>query len=266
MSEPDLAMNSVNAASNLTPIINRPAYLLVFEALQEEILSGRLGEDAAIPTEMELCRQFNVQRSTIREGIRLLEQSGLARRGSGKRLYATRPKTSEAAESTSRGLERHGVRFIDIWEAIATILPETAVLAARKMRPKHLAQLHQLTADLEASEDSEQMVFLSVEYLQAVWESTENRVISIMLQSLNMLVQSSLREVFDALPNPRTRILSAQKHMNTAFGSSDGTLAAKWMARHVDDLRRGYEVAGVDLKRQVAPELTGRSPPQGEQP
>ena len=237
--------------SNLTPINNRPAYLLVFEALQEEILSGRLGEDVTIPTEMELCRQFNVQRSTVREGIRLLEQSGLARRGSGKRLYATRPKTSEAAESTSRGLERHGVRFIDIWEAIATILPQTAVLAARKMQPKHLARLRELTAELTATEDSERVVFLSVEYLQAIWESTENPVISIMLESLNMLVQSSLREVFDVLPNPRTRILNAQKHMNAAFESKDGALAAKWMVRHVDDLRRGYEVTGIDLNREV---------------
>lgn len=244
-------MNSQNARSTLTPLNNRPAYLLVFDALQDEILSGRLAQDAAIPTEMELCRQFNVQRSTVREGIRLLEQSGLARRGSGKRLYATRPRTSEAAESTSRGLERHGVRFIDIWEAIATILPQTAVLAARKMQPKRLAHLHELTAELEASEDSERVVFLSVEYLQAIWESTDNRVISIMLESLNMLVQSSLREVFDALPNPRIRILNAQKHMNAAFGSNDGGLAAKWMARHVDDLRRGYEVVGIDLNREV---------------
>lgn len=237
--------------SSFTPLNNRPAYLLVFEALQDEILSGRLAENAAIPTEMELCKQFSVQRSTVREGIRLLEQSGLARRGTGKRLYATRPKTSEAAESTSRGLERHGVRFIDIWEAIATILPQTAVLAARKMQPRHLKRLRELTTELEATEDAERIVFLSVEFLQAIWESAENRVISIMLQSLNMLVQSSLREVLDALPNPRLRILSAQKHMSAAFESADGELAAKWMARHVDDLRRGYLVAGIDLNKEV---------------
>ena len=244
-------MHSSSPGSSLSPLASRPAYLLVFQALEDEILSGRVAEDSAIPTEMELCKRFNVQRSTVREGIRLLEQSGLVLRGSGKRLYAARPKTAQAAASTSRGLERHGVRFIDIWEAIATILPQTAQLAARKMQPGQLAHLDELTESLAAVADPQSVVSLSVDYLEAVWEATGNKVISVMLHSLNMLLQSSLKQVFHALPNPRDRILSAQRHMNAAFKSGDGGLAAQWMARHIDDLRRGYQVAGVDLNREV---------------
>lgn len=68
---------------------------MVFDALEEEILSGRLAEGDSVPTEMALCEQFDVQRSTVREGIRLLEQSGLVVRN-GKRLTVVRPKTEEA--------------------------------------------------------------------------------------------------------------------------------------------------------------------------
>lgn len=237
--------------TSISPLKKRPAYLLVFEALEDEILSGRLAEGDSIPTEMELCTQFAVQRSTIREGIRLLEQSGLVQRGSGKRLAVVRPKSSEAARTASRGLERHGVRFIDIWEAILITLPGTARLAAQKMSSEDMDQLEEFTGRLASADRTQEVVSLSIGYLEATYTQTGNRVFKVMLHSLNLLVQSSLASVISALPNAQQRILGAQRHMNQAFRARDGDLAAEWMERHVKDLRRGYEVAGVDLNSEV---------------
>ena len=53
--------------SRITPI---PAYQMVAEAIEREILSGRLRPGDPIGTEAELVRQFGVNRSTVREGIR----------------------------------------------------------------------------------------------------------------------------------------------------------------------------------------------------
>lgn len=241
----------MNNRSRISPLKKRPAYLLVFEALEDEILSGRLGEGDAIPIEMELCRRFAVQRSTVREGIRLLEQTGLVQRGTGKRLSVVRPNTSDVAESASRSLERHGVRFMDIWEAVLIALPGAAKLAAERMSPDDMDRLEVISGNLALAHRTEDIVSLSVSYLEATYAGTGNKVLAVMLNSLNLLVQSSLRRVIDALPNPRERILGAQRHMTEAFRSRDGGLAGEWMARHVEDLRRGYEVAGVDLNCEV---------------
>lgn len=43
-----------------------PAYQLVAEAIEREIVSGRLRPDEPIGTEAELVRQFGVNRSTVR--------------------------------------------------------------------------------------------------------------------------------------------------------------------------------------------------------
>jgi len=73
-----------------------PAYLRVSEAIRDRILRRDLKEGQALPTEAELARQFEVNRSTVREALRKLESSGLlGRRAGGKRLYVTRP-TREA--------------------------------------------------------------------------------------------------------------------------------------------------------------------------
>ncbi len=237
--------------TRIAPLKKVPAYVLVFEALEDEILSGRIAEGEAIPTEMALCEQFDVQRSTIREGIRLLEQSGLVRRGPGKRLLVARPLANEAAESTSRGLERHGVSFADIWESVSIILPGTANLAAQNMSRGNVSALESITAKLLYAEDVEDVVTHAVEYLDAVSALTGNKVIAVVLPSLNLLVQSSLRRVINSLPQARERIANAQREMTAALKARDGNLAAEWMSRHLDDLKRGYEVAGVDLETEV---------------
>ena len=73
-------------ATRFERIKPRPAYELVAEAIEKKILAGRLKPGDPVGTESELVRQFGVNRSTVREGIRLLEQSGLVAREPSRRL------------------------------------------------------------------------------------------------------------------------------------------------------------------------------------
>ena len=70
-----------------------PGYRKVAAAITERILNRDLREGERLPSETELARQFGVNRSTVREGIRLLEHSGLVRRDSSRRLWVERPRT-----------------------------------------------------------------------------------------------------------------------------------------------------------------------------
>jgi GntR family transcriptional regulator, transcriptional repressor for pyruvate dehydrogenase complex len=70
----------VEADRHYEPIRSRPAYAQVAEAIERRILAGRLRPGDPIGTESELVGQFDVDRSSVREGIRLREQSGLVAR------------------------------------------------------------------------------------------------------------------------------------------------------------------------------------------
>ncbi|WP_419572449.1 GntR family transcriptional regulator, partial [Rheinheimera sp.] len=72
-----------------------------------------------MPIEAELCEQFQVTRSTVREGLRLLEQSGLIARGSHKKFIVKRPNASDVAVAASRSLALGGVTFNEVWETLA---------------------------------------------------------------------------------------------------------------------------------------------------
>lgn len=70
-----------------------PAYRIVYEAIEKQILSGRLDAGDQLPTETDLAEQFGLARHTVREGLRLLEDSGLVRREGGGGFSSRRRTT-----------------------------------------------------------------------------------------------------------------------------------------------------------------------------
>ena len=77
---------SENPGFGFAPFKRAPAYQVVSEKIREAILDGRIPAGKLLPTETALAAQFGVTRSTLREAIRLLEQSGLLGRAGRKRL------------------------------------------------------------------------------------------------------------------------------------------------------------------------------------
>src|SRR5262245_15234204 len=107
-----------------------PAYPQVAEAIERQILAGRVRPGDPLGTEAELVKEFGVNRSTVREGIRLLEQSGLVRRDSSRRLWIGLPHYERLAKRMSRALVLHEVTFRELYEAAMPIQIAT-VEAAR---------------------------------------------------------------------------------------------------------------------------------------
>jgi GntR family transcriptional regulator len=61
----------------------QPQYVLIAQALVDDIRRGRYAVGALLPPETELCTHFGVSRHTVREAMRLLIQRGLVTRQRG---------------------------------------------------------------------------------------------------------------------------------------------------------------------------------------
>lgn len=235
------------------PLKKEPAYVKVYNAVEADILSGSLAEGAPLPTEAELCEQFGVTRATVREGLRLLEQTDLVARGAAKRFYVKRPNAADVAASTSKSLALGGVTFREVWEALLIMYPEAARLAAQKLSKtdiENLRQAHHILTTVKAS-DTQQIVESAVAFFQYLASGLNNRVLLAMLQSLNMMIGASLNQVIAKTPNARDRILEAQEKIIDALEAKDAEKSAHWISKHIDDLKRGYSVAQVDMDKCV---------------
>jgi len=233
------------------PLVPQPAYGRVAAAIERKIVDRALSPGDLLPTENELARQFDVNRSTVREAVRRLESAGLVGRASGsKRLRVTRPGQAETATNVSRALALDDVTFIELWEAMLAIAPRTAALAAGHGGETDLSQLEARSAAIEAATGAEAVTSV-VEFFGALARASRNRVLVLAMQPVTRLLAPSLRRMIDRVPQARSRIAVAQRCLVEAVRNCDAAEAEAWMTRHVQDFRRGYELAGIALDTRV---------------
>jgi DNA-binding FadR family transcriptional regulator len=236
------------------PLGYAPAYLRVSEAIRARILRRELPEGEALPTETELARQFEVNRSTVREALRKLESAGLlGRRRGGKRLYVTRPTREAVGGGLSQALALHRARVIDVWEALQAVQPGIAAAAAARRSKGALANLESAAGRFAAREGGRGAAVAEVAaFFDALGEAAANPVFTLLNEPILRLLKPSLSEIIDRVPQARSRIEAAQREIVAAVAARDAKSAAEWMTRHTRDFRRGYEVAGIDLATEVA--------------
>ena len=102
--------------------------------IRQRIVSGELGEGDRIPSESALAKEAQVSRSTVREALRTLEESGLIERTSPKIMVVRRPSEERAYQELHRALRRRNVTFNHLHEALLVLEPELTRLATMRER------------------------------------------------------------------------------------------------------------------------------------
>jgi DNA-binding FadR family transcriptional regulator len=235
------------------PLTPQPAYRRVSSAIEQKILRRSLRQGDALPTETELARQFAVNRSTVREALRRLESTGLVGRiGGAKRLVVTRPAAAETASRVSRALVLDEVTFIELWEAMLAIAPRVAAVAARNATAADAQRMADIIEAVEAARTAEVAVTHIVDFFGTLAELSRNRVLILAMQPVTKLLSPSLRRMMDRVSQSRSRIVVAQRCIVEALRTRDVAEAESWMTRHVQDFRRGYDLAGISLDSRAA--------------
>ena len=71
-----------------------PRYAQIFDTLSKRMQAGQYPVDMRLPTESELCDEFNASRFTVREALRRLVEQGMVQRrqGAGSVVVSTTPQ------------------------------------------------------------------------------------------------------------------------------------------------------------------------------
>ncbi len=232
-------------AAEFEPIRIEPAYRKVAAALLDRITTRSINPGERLPPEMELARQFGVHRGTVREALRELQTNGVLKRERGSKLMmVTRPERVDVAAGVSRALALHDVSYHDVWEALTALEPPIAAAAALHRRDIDLARIE---AIVSAGAGVEQ----TADFFRAIGEATHNSVFMLAHEPLVQILVPSLAALIDEVPQALSRITTAQKRITTAIRSGDAGQSKEWMAKHIRDFRRGFEIAGISLAQPV---------------
>ncbi|HEX7249414.1 MAG TPA: FCD domain-containing protein [Burkholderiales bacterium] len=240
------------ALQKFSRISSTPAYKLVAQAIERDILSGKLRDGEPLGTETELATQFGVNRSTVREGIRLLEHGGLIRRDSSRRLWIGLPGVEGLAERMTRALVLHEVTFRELYEASLALQIATVEAAAERATPEQIEQLEENVARTEEHlGDPAAVAKLDGEFHTLVGQASHNRVLQLAREPSELLVVSSTELVLGKVPEGAPRLLHAHRMYIDAIRRRDKQAARLWTVRHLNDWRRGFERAGRDLDSPI---------------
>lgn len=102
-----------------TTDIATPRYKVIYQELLEGIRAGQYPVGSLLPPELELCRQFNASRHTIREAVRLLTESGMVSRRPG---VGTRVETAKASTRYTQEISKLDDLFRYIEHATLQVL------------------------------------------------------------------------------------------------------------------------------------------------
>lgn len=225
----------------------QPAYRVVSEELRRRIVRGEVSEASALPTESELATRFGVHRSTVREGLRQLEQDGLVQRV-GKKLIVSIPSHQNLAHAAQQALRMHQVTYRDVWEVASTLEPMCAQLAAERITEEELAGLK---ANLDATEKRVlaglSPVSQTIEFQSLVAEATHNQALLLARAPVSMLMRAGYASIASALPQSGSRLLDAHRHVFEALQQHDVAAAVTWTRKHLVDHQRGFAYAGLNM-------------------
>ena len=233
--------------------LNVPAaYQVVSRELRRSIVAGDLKPGDKLPSEAELAEQFGVNRSTVREGIRQLENDGFVRREGRKRLCVSVPTSSDLAPRASWALVMHQVTFKELWEVARVLEPACAQLSALNRTAAQVAAVQDnIDRTRHSISNARLSTALDTEYQLLVAEGAHNHALLLSREPVGLLLYPAFDMLHPLLPQALGRMLQAHERIAAAIVAGDADGAELWMRKHIVDFRRGWEMAKLSLDAPV---------------
>jgi GntR family transcriptional regulator, transcriptional repressor for pyruvate dehydrogenase complex len=234
----------VTDSGGLAPI-TRSARLAdtVAERIAERILTGEVAAGDTLPPERELCREFGVSRTVIREAIRSLSGKGLVEAVGGSGVRVLTVDAATVGESLRNLLRSSDVDYAKVDEVRRAIEIAAAGVAAARRTPEDVARADgELRRMRDRIDDLEECVQADLAFHRAIADATRNELYSMLLDSLGAPLADVRRtNLGRGGIARRRRIIAAHRRILDAVAAGDADGARTAMESHLDEVRAGVD-------------------------
>ncbi|WP_172331875.1 GntR family transcriptional regulator [Mangrovicoccus sp. HB161399] len=219
----------------------RTRYAILAEALMEDIRSGRYPVGSLLPTELDLCSEFDVSRHTVREAIRRLVDLGLVTRQAGV-------GTTVRADRLSSRYVQTGESFLSLFQYVREVnlrvLGTQDITAGEEMLDLLECKAGQVWLQVDGERylvGDEQPIALT-----AIWIARPYRAIASELRAPSEPVYSLIERRFGLTTTEIRQEISSvliEGEASRRLGVAEGAPGLKVVRKYIDEGGAIYEVA-----------------------
>lgn len=215
----------------------------VEERLRVAILSGELKSGDLLPREVELARQFDVSRTTVREALRSLTTQRLiykvpgSRGGNFVQLVDHNALGSAVIDSVHNLLTLGSIDFTEVAEVRQYLEIPAVRLAAANRSADDLERLHDIVRRQKAaSVDDPEVPKLDEQFHSHIAQASGNRVLASLVSALHH--ETEPVHYLDLSPDVGRATVRQHKAIVDAIAAQDADGAENAIVKHLTYLRR----------------------------
>ena len=236
--------SKLNLLDSLDPVSRATLSEQVAKRLAARITAGDWQPGAKLPSEAELCKAFDVGRSSLREALTSLAFIGLIRvRAGGGSYVAEQPSAYFTSPWLNHGLLTSVRALGEFVEARMILETELAGLCAERITLEELKDMEVLVDRMKqlVDDNTDEFWKLDLSFHLSMGIAAKNDVLNNILkgvreQMMDLISKSLLlREGKEQAVVQHTKILEAIRHHNP-------TKAREAMRNHLQSFQRGYKV------------------------
>ncbi len=199
----------------------------IAQAIKDAIIGGELIVDERLPSETELCDQFQVSRSTVREALKRLAAQSLIRtqRGASGGAFVNRLSFEDAypqqVTTSTLLLSMNAVSFDTACEARFALERACAPLSAKRRTPDHLATMRaEIVRQSQPGLTDEAFCASDVAFHRALVDGASNPVLSYQLAGAVEAMQP-LMNMITFTARSREEIVALHTRIANAIDAND---------------------------------------------
>lgn len=218
-------------ASLLQPVLSPTAFEQTVERLATAIKLGFLAPGSRLPSERELAEQLLISRTTLRQALTALVQSGLLVTSRGRRGGTFVAEPLPLPPRPRRVLQED--ELLGLLDHRLAIETGAMLRAVERATDEDIARLRALTDQMESTDKFEDYRQADVRFHIGIAEATHSsRLVGGMTE-----VHSELDEVVDLVPHPHeilSRANEQHRRLVSLLKKREATGAVRLLAKHLE--------------------------------
>jgi GntR family transcriptional repressor for pyruvate dehydrogenase complex len=225
---------------------------MVFNAIRDEVLSGKFKQGEKLASQEIFCKDFGVSRTVVREAWNKLASIGLIKTIHGHGSFVNHPDASNILGPICDAIQLDKNSTQDLLESRFYLETIIVRLAAKRSTQKDIAKLSKIVELMEINAEknnNKQTIRYDIEFHQSLADISQNMVLKRFLLTISKMIQRFLKD-YTKIPGTSQNAICYHRRIIRAVAKKDPDLAEAEMKAHLEDvintLRETLDLA-IDL-------------------